>query len=68
MMIEDRDVELLKEYMEQYGGNLKVIFFHILIIQKVEEATQSIKTQIKQIYMVGMTFNNAGLSAGAQAA
>ena len=56
VMIDERDIELLREYMEKYSGNIKVRFFFssmllIIMLQKVEENTETVKSSIKQMYI-----------------
>ena len=55
-MIDERDIELLREYLEKYSGNIKVRFFFssmllIIMLQKVEENTETVKSSIKQMYI-----------------
>ena len=56
-MIDERDIELLREYLEKYSGNIKVRFFFssmlliIMLLQKVEENTETVKSSIKQMYI-----------------
>jgi|LauGreDrversion4_2_1035121.scaffolds.fasta_scaffold6527615_1 hypothetical protein len=52
MTVDERDIDLLKEFMEVYNGNLK----------SVEDHTNALRTQIKQMYMKAAPTSSAANS------